>query len=158
MRAQILALAVIVTVTSGVTACSIDVRERDENRQTALGMVVYPRAYRVANSRTDPVNVSFTGSFAEARVVPERFVTDDEPGRVLGFYRAAARRAHVDVIECRGSINIRRTQGAEKPVCIEDPSSEVVRLAAGTRPYYRMVAVKPRGTATEFTLVAVYAR
>ena len=78
MRAQILALAV--TVMSGVTACSIDVRHRGESRQAPLGtivasdgssnaagdMVIYPRARRVENFRTDPTNVSFTGSFAEA--------------------------------------------------------------------------------------------
>jgi hypothetical protein len=141
MRAQILALAV--TVVSGVTACSIDVRERDRRRQAPLGTfvasedsgnaagdkVIYPRARRVANLQTDPTNVSFTGSFADTRV-----------------------------IECRGNINIRRSRRTEQPVCIERPSSQVVQLATGARWSYRLVAVKPRGTAAEFTLVSVYVR
>ena len=156
MRAQILALAV--AVMSGVTACSIDVRERGESRHTPLGkIVIYPRARRVANVQTSPMNVSFTGSFADTRVVPEKFESDDAPTMVLEFYRAAMR-AHAEVIECRGNISIRRSRRTEKPVCIERPSSQVVQLATGTRSSYRMVAVKPRGTATEFTLVSVYVR
>lgn len=167
MRAQILALAV--TVMLG-TACSIDVRERGERRHSPLvetvasedssnaagDMVIYPRARRVANVHTDPMDVSFTGSFADTRVVPETFESDDAPAMVLAFYRAALR-AHTDVIECRGNITIRRSRRGEQPVCIERPSSQVVRLA-GTRSPYRMVAVTPRGTATEFTLVSVYVR
>ena len=153
MRAQILALAV--TVMSGVTACSIDVRERGESPHTALDMAIYPRAHRIADSQTDPANVSFTGSFADTRVVTETYESPDAPGKVLGFYRSAMR-AHRDVVECRGDIGIRRRQRTEQPVCIERPSSEVVQLATGTRTHYRLVAVKPRGTAaTEFTLVSV---
>jgi hypothetical protein len=169
MRAQILALAV--TVVSGVTACSIDVRERDRRRQAPLGTfvasedsgnaagdkVIYPRARRVANLQTDPTNVSFTGSFADTRVVSETFESDDAPEAVLEFYRAALR-APTEVIECRGNINIRRSRRTEQPVCIERPSSQVVQLATGARWSYRLVAVKPRGTAAEFTLVSVYVR
>jgi len=127
MRAQILALAV--TVMPGVTACSIDVHQRGESRQALLGtivasdgssnaggeMVIYPRARRVENFRTDPTNVSFTGSFADTRVVAERFESDDAPETVLEFYRAAMR-ANTDVIECRGSINVRRGRRTEGPV------------------------------------------
>ena len=169
MRAQILAIAV--SVLSGVTACSIDVYERSERRQLPLGeiaasedsrpaageMVIYPRARRVANLQTDSANVSFTGSFADTRVFDERFESDDAPAMVLAFYRAALR-AHPDVIECRGNIAIRRSRRTEEAVCLERPSSQVVQLATGTRSSYRMVAVQPRGTATEFTLVSVYVR
>jgi len=156
---------------SGLTACSIDVYERGESRHTRLGeivanedssttadgMVIYPRARRVANLQTDSANVSFTGSFADTRAVPETFESDDAPAMVLEFYRAALG-AHPDVIECRGNIAIRRSRRTEEAVCIERPSSQVVQLATGTRSSYRMVAVKPRGTATEFTLVSVYMR
>ena len=155
MRAQILALAV--TLISGVAACSIDMREAGESRHPPLDMAIYPRAHRVADVPTDSTNVSFTGSFAETRVFPETFESDDAPGKVLGFYRAAMR-AHSDVIECRGDIRIRRSHRTERPVCIERPSSPVVQLAAGTQSYYRLVAVKPRGTATEFTLLSVHVR
>ena len=167
MRAQILALAV--TVMSGVAACSIDVREAGDRRHTPLGrivassnaagdMVVYPRARRVTNVQTDPMNVSFTGSFADTRVVAETFESADAPAMVLEFYRASLR-AHTDAIECHGNISIRRRRRRiERPVCIERPSSPVVQLATGTRSPYRMVAVKPRGTATEFTLVSVDVR
>ena len=168
MRAQILALGV--TVMSGVTACSIDVREPRHSRHTPRGrvvasestntagdMVVYPRARRVANVQTDPMNVSFTGSFADTRVVAETFESADAPAMVLEFYRASMR-GHTEAIECRGGISIRRSRRTETPVCIERPSSQVVQLATGNRSSYRMVAVKPRGTATEFTLVSVEVR
>jgi hypothetical protein len=154
MRAQLLALAV--TVMSGVAACSIDVREPGEINADS-DMVIYPRARRVANAQTDSTSVSFAGSFAETRVFPETFESDDAPAEVLGFYRTVMR-AHSDVIQCRGNINIRRSRRAEYPVCIEHPSSQVVQLAAGNRSPYRLVAVKPRGTATEFTLFSIYVR
>ena len=167
MRAWIFALAL--TVVPGVTACSIDVRERGDREpassrfarlspQTALDMVIYPRAHRIATVQTDPAHVSFTGSFADTRVVAETFESADAPGQVLRFYRSAMR-AHRDVIECRGEIGIRRTGRTEQPVCIDRPSSQVVQLATGARTHYRLVAVKPRGTAaTEFTLVSVDVR
>lgn len=169
MRAQILALGV--AVMTGATACSIDVYERGESRQAPLDQIVasegsrnaagdiavYPGARRAASVHTDPANVSFTGSFSDTRVVPEKFESDDAPAMVLEFYRAAMR-AHTEVIECRGNINIRRSRRTEKAVCIERPSSQVVQLATGTRSHYRVVAVKPRRTATEFTLVSVFVR
>ena len=166
MRAQVLALAV--TVVSGVAACSIDVIERGDRepassrfaefgRRTPFDMVIYPRAHRVKSLPSDSTTVSFTGRFAETRVFPETFESNDAPGTVLRFYRAAMR-AHSDVVECRGSISIRRGRRGELPVCIESRSSQVVQLAAGTSSHYRLVAVKPRGAATEFTLLSVYVR
>ena len=136
----------------------LDVREPGERPQTALDMVVYPRAHRIANVQTDPTNVSFTGSFADTRIVAETVESADAPEQVLRFYRSAMR-AHRDVIECRGDIGIRRSERTERPVCIGRPSLQVVQLATGTRTHYRMVAVKPRGTAaTAFTLLSVYVR
>jgi hypothetical protein len=169
MRAQALALAV--AVLSGVPACSIDVRERGDSRHTRVGtivasddsssaagdMVIYPRARRVANVQTEPMNVGFSGSFADTRVVHEQFESDDAPAMVIEFYRARMR-AHSEAIECRGDISIRRSHRIEKPVCLERLSSPVVQLATGTRSHYRLVAVKPRGTATEFTLLSVDVR
>ena len=165
MRAQILALSVVVMSVGG---CSVDVRERDVGHRTLRGtigssersradMVVYPRARRVADVQTDPANVSFTGRFADTRVIPATFESDDAPAMVLAFYRSAMR-AHRHVIECRGHILIRRSRRSEEPVCIERPESQVVQLATGSRSSYRLVAVEPRGTATEFTLVSVYVR
>ena len=155
MRAQILAFAV--ALLPAVTACSIDVHEGGESPQTLGDIAVYPGARRVANLRDDPTDVSFSGSFTDTRVVPETFESDDAPAMVLEFYRAAMR-GHTEVVECRGNINIRRTRRIEEPVCIERSSSQIVQLATGTRSYYWLVAVNPRGTATEFTLVSVYAR
>ena len=157
MRARILVLAL--TVMSVASACSIDVLERDESGWTLPGEIaVYPHARRVQTGYADSVNVSFTGSFATTRVVPQKFVSDDAPAMVLDFYRRAAMRSHTELIQCRGGISIRRSRGAEKPECIEIPSSPAVLLATGTRPYYRVVAVEPRGSVTEFTLVSVYVR
>ena len=144
---------------SVASACSIDVLERDESRWTPPGEIaVYPHARRVQTGYADSAHVSFTGSFADTRVVPQKFVSDDAPAVVLDFYRRAAMRSHTDVIQCRGGISIRPRRGAQKPECIERPLSQAVLLATGTRPYYRVVAVEPRDGVTEFTLVSVYVR
>jgi len=89
--------------------------------------------------------------------IPAKFESDDDPATVLEFYRAAMS-PHPDVLECRGRINIRRGRRTETRVCLERPSSRLVQLATRTRSHYRVVAVEPRGTATEFTLASVYVR
>ena len=62
------------------------------------------------------------------------------------------------VTECRGNIDFRGGQGNRRAVCKDEPSSADVQLVTGTEDRQRIVAVKPRGTGSEFSLVYVNTR
>lgn len=85
------------------------------------------------------------------------FETDDGPGAVLDFYREAMRsRGHV--IECRGTINVRRRRGTETLVCVDQPSSPAVQLAVDREGGHQVVVVRPRGGSAQFTVLHVHTR
>ena len=62
------------------------------------------------------------------------------------------------VTECRGNVDFRGGPGRTRMVCKEQSSSDEVQLAAGTEGRQRVVAVKPRGNGSEFSLVYVNTR
>ena len=52
-------------------------------------------------------------------------------------------------------MDFRGGKGNRRAVCKEQPSSDDVQLVAGSEDRQRVVAVKPRGTGSEFSLVYV---
>lgn len=119
MRAVL--VASVLALVLPVTSCSVDIHHRDVDYNDDLP--VYPDARAVTMEHASEANVSFTGSFAETNVVPRTFESDDEPGMILDFYRKILR-ARGAVVECRGTINVRRRRGVETLVCLERPSSQ----------------------------------
>ena len=135
-----------------VTSCSIDVYHGDGHDNVDLP--VYPDARPVNVEHASEANVSFTGSFAETNVVPRTFESDDAPEMILDFYRKILR-ARGAVVECRGTINIRRRRGVETVVCLERPSSQAVQLAGGVEGNHSVVVVTTRGSAAQFAVLDV---
>jgi len=136
-----------------VTACSIDIHHGYWVNHADLP--VYPDARPVASDDAPEANVSFTGSFAETYVVPRTFESDDTPERILEFYRKILRVSGA-VVECRGTINVRRRRGVETLVCLARPSSPTVQLAGGVDGKHSVVVVTPRGPAAQFTVLDVH--
>jgi hypothetical protein len=62
------------------------------------------------------------------------------------------------VTECRGDVDFRGGPGARRVVCNKRTSSDDVQLVTGTEDRQRVVAVKPRGSGSEFSLVYVNTR
>src|SRR5688572_18853061 len=138
-----------------VTACSVDVHHGGMHDNADL--LVYPDARPVNVEHASEATVSFTGSFAETNVVPRTFESDDAPETILDFYRRILR-ARGAVVECRGTINVRRRRGVETLVCLERPSSPAVQLAGGGEGKHSIVVVTARGSAARFAVLDVHTR
>jgi hypothetical protein len=67
-------------------------------------------------------------------------------------------RTYGAVTECRGEVDFRGRTHERRAVCQERPLSRDVQLVTGTEDRQRVVAVKPRGTGSEFSLVYVNTR
>ncbi len=76
---------------------------------------------------------------------------------ILEFYRREMK-TYGPVTECRGDVDFRGGPGSRRVVCKEQPSSDDVQLVTGTEDRQRVVAVKRRGSGTEFSLVYVNTR
>ena len=145
-------VAGVVALVLPVTSCSIDVYHGDVDYNVDLPL--YPDARPVDVGHPSEANVSFSGSFAETNVVPRTFESDDAPEMILDFYRRILQ-ARGAVVECRGTINVRRRRGVETLVCLERPSSPAVQLAGGVEGKHSVVVVTARGPAAQFAVLDV---
>ena len=151
MRAVL--VASVLALVLPATACSIDVHHRVVD--TNVDLPVYPDARPVNLEHASEADVSFTGSFAETKVVPRAFESDDAPGMILDFYRKILQ-ARGAVVECRGTINVRRRRGVETLGCLERPSSHAVQLAGGVEGRHSVVVVTTGDAAAQFAVLEVH--
>jgi len=123
------------------------------------GLPVYPGARRKPGSAEDKhaanVNIS-TGAFG-LKLAVVSFESDDPPEKVLGFYRDKMKAFGGTYLECRDSyVDLDRDQHSDELRCGKHGhDSGAVELKAGTKERQHVVAVKPRGSGSEFTLVYV---
>jgi hypothetical protein len=170
VRRTHLLLVLIVAVPLG--ACTVDVRNEESGGKAEVdvrtpvgdvsvrtdvdasdtGLAVYPGARPLQNDDDQPgsANVTVGGRWFGVNVLAANFETEDGPDKVVEFYRNEMK-AHGDVVACRGDIDFRGGQ----LVCREDESARDVQLAVGTEQRHRIVAVKPRGSGSEFALVYI---
>jgi hypothetical protein len=147
----VLAASVFALVLPG-TSCSVDIHH---GYSDYIDLPVYPDARPVDDERPPGTNVSFEGSFSDTNVVRQTFESDDTPEMVLDFYRNVLR-ARGPIMECRGTIHVRRWRGREMLACVERPSSRAVRLAGGIGGHHSVVAVIADGdSAAQFALLKV---
>ena len=112
------------------------------------------------NDNSANVNMSF-GKFG-LKVVVATYETDATPDKVLDFYRGAVGK-YGKVLECKGGsmggVNIHHNDKNDKELhCDKDGNSDVVELKVGTETLQHVVAVKPSGKGSEFSLVYVRAQ
>jgi hypothetical protein len=142
----------LVLLAFSLAACSIDVGENVDVRET--GLPGYPGARLVQEGdSSESARVNIDTSLFGLGVVAAEFETDDDTEAVLAFYREAMK-PYAPVTECRGNVQFNDRQA----VCDADPTSTEVQLVAGVEEDQRIVAVKPRGTGTEFAVVHVRTR
>ena len=91
------------------------------------------------------------------KVIAAKYASEDAQDRIVDFYRREMKTFGA-VTECRGEVDFRGGPGARRAVCKERPSSNDVQLVTGTEERQRVVAVKPRGSGSEFSLVYVTTR
>jgi len=173
------AAAVLLAAAIPLAACNVDVRRHDANGKADVdvttpvgnvsvrtnvetpdtGMAVYPGA-RPLRDRDEPesADVNVGGSLFGVKVVAAKFESSDAQDRIVEFYRKDMA-SFGEVTECRGNVDFRRdSSGTRRPVCKEKAFEHELNLVAGTEEDQHIVAVKPRGDGTEFSLVHVQTR
>jgi hypothetical protein len=152
-------LALVVVSVLAATACNVDIERHDHAAAPLAALPAYPDSHRTTRAHeTNAPPIGFTGSFADTKVVLDRFVSDDTPEMILEFYRRHMLGHGGAIVECRGTVNIERSRGADRTVCIERVSSPMVQLAVGTDRRHRIVSVQARGTGAEFSLMQVHTK
>jgi hypothetical protein len=169
-------------------ACSIDVKHKNKNGQSAVdikspigdlhvdeqpdirdaGLTVYPGARPAPkengeDKKSANVNLSLPG-FA-LKVVAAEFASDDPSDKVLAYYDKELQK-YGKAIQCHGrwsggdvNVNTDKKEGLSKPVsCKDSGSGDSVELKVGTEGNQHVVAIKPDGKGTRFALVYVRAR
>lgn len=178
MTANSMALALVLASTAvGLSAaCGIDVHEAERGKNVDVrsplgsvsvrtdvenpdtGLPVYPGAQPFReHGDHESANVSVASRWFGVKVIAAKYQSDETQDKILDFYRREMR-TYGPVTECRGEVDFRGGPGARRAVCKERPSSNDVQLVTGTEERQRVVAVKPRGTGSEFSLVYVTTR
>jgi hypothetical protein len=172
MRHSILSPSVLLMAALPFAACSIDVQKHDSGRsadvdirtptgtlavRTAVpaegtGLAVYPNASPArGHGHDESADVDIDTAWFGVKVVAAKFESDDDPAKVVAFYRDEMAR-YAPYIECRGHVRWHRS---DRPTC-RDGLSREVELAAGVENRQRIVVVKPQHDGgTEFSLVYV---
>ena len=125
----------------------------DADRPPDTGLPVYPgaRPLREAGSEHDSATVSIGTTFFGMNVAAAQFVSDAAPAVIVDFYRDRMA-AYGAVTECRGDIDWRRGVAVCRKKLLGRGDWQLV---AGSQDRHRVVAVKPRGTGTEFAMVYI---
>jgi len=128
-----------------------------------IGLPAYPGA-RPRNGHdedgdSDNANVNISSGLFGVKVVVQKFETDDSPDKVLDFYQKPMGK-YGKVIQCSGGYHGSfHHHDMDAPVSCDNISNGSEKeLKVGTENDQHVVAVKPQGKGSEFTLVYVRAR
>ena len=135
---------------------NVSVRTDVKNLDT--GLPVYPGAQPLReHGEHESANVNVDSRWFGVKVIAAKYESDDAQDRILEFYRREMK-TYGTVTECRGDVDFRGGPGARRVVCNERASSDDVQLVTGPEDRQRVVAVKRRGSGSEFSLVYVNTR
>lgn len=168
-----LALGVVAAVLA--SGCSVQVSEGDKkvDVRTPLadlkvhtdvdpsetGLELYPGARPLRDRKDEPqsAHVNIASSLFGVKVIAASFETDDSPEKVLAFYREQMA-PYGDVTECRGNIDFKKAARGGIECKAGGRRESEVQLGVGDDGRHRIVAVKPKGSVTEFAVVYVQTR
>ena len=128
-----------------------------------VGLPNYPGAtpYKEGDQSSSGANLGLSTSAFGFKVVGLNLVTRDTPDKVGVFYEDALAK-YGSVLKCTGDAGTRstkRNKDSEELVCeADDPGSHSVVYKVGTENNQRIVAIKPHGRGTRFSLVHVDTR
>jgi hypothetical protein len=168
-------LALVVS-TLPFAACGIDVQDAERGKNIDIkspvgavsvrtdvdspntGLPIYPGASPLRDD-DDPesATVNVSSAWFGVKVVAANYQSADGQDKILDYYQREMK-TYGPVTECRGDVDFRGGPGHKRPVCKEQPYSRDVQLLTGREDNQRIVAVKPRGSGTAFSLVHVNTR
>ena len=140
---------------------SISVHEGAVDAKT-IGLPAYPGA-RLKQGHdgedSDNANVNVSVPFVGVKVLVQKFETDDSPDKVLGFYQKPMAK-YGRVIQCSGWFHsgYHHHEGDAPVSCDDSGGGSEKELKVGTEDNQHVVAVKPSGKGSEFTLIYVRTR
>jgi len=127
-----------------------------------IGLAVYPGA-RLKEKDSDgsnkSANVNISGFGYGIKVVALEYESDDAPAKVLSFYKDQLKK-YGNVLECRTSgLNLDMKMGSHgsdsNELTCEGEHGSNVELKVGRKDDQHIVAVKPEGKGSSFSLVYV---
>lgn len=141
-----------------------DLKVRNEADARDTGLSVYPNSREKkedssGDKKSANVNMSF-GNFG-LKVVAATYEVDDSPDKVMSYYRNELGK-YGKILECKGgslgnvSIDKDSKNDDDKELhCDSKGDSNVVELKVGVPKMQRIVAIKPSGKGSEYSLVYV---
>jgi hypothetical protein len=127
------------------------------------GLPVYPGAERVpgVEDNRDAANVNISVAGVGLKVVAIKYRSQDSPEKVLAFYRPKMKDFGGKFLECQqqGFVTYNHVDDAKEITCDKGSHNGTdVELKAGTPDRQHIVAVRPKGSGSEFALVYVMKR
>lgn len=127
------------------------------------GLPVFPGSVRKVKGDKDhdSANVNISSNLFGLKVAVVQFQSDQPPQKVLDFYKDKLK-SYGSVLECRDSeyvsIEHEHSKAADAPLSCGKEHGNAIELKVGTKERQRIVAVKPSGPGSEFSLVYVETR
>ena len=130
------------------------------------GLPVYPGARPKPGDEHNRgnANVNLNTSLFGLKVVAMTYLSDDTPDKVLSFYGGEMKK-YGNVLTCKGgsigNVHTKSKSGGDSDALTcdkEDHGGDVTELKVGVESKQRVVAVKPSGKGSEFSLVYVQTR
>jgi hypothetical protein len=138
---------------------SVSVREGHTDVKDT-GLPGYPGArLKQRDEESTDASVDISSPLFGVKVVAVKFESDDAPDKVLSFYRKEMGK-YGKVVDCTGGfgLDFHRHRDKDAPVtCDGRDSGHEYReeLKVGTESNQRVLAIKPRGSGSEFAVVYV---
>ena len=181
---RLVASAVVLGVFALLMACSVNVKKEANGQDKQvdintlvggihvsqganvadIGLAVYPGA-RLKQKDSDGsdkgANVNISGFGFGLKVVALEYQSDDEPAKVLSFYKGELKR-YGNVLECHtADLDLDMKMGSHgsssdsKELTCEGDHGSNIELKVGRKDDQHIVAVKPDGKGSNFSLVYV---
>jgi len=128
----------------------------DEKKPAETGLAQYPGSHLKEKTGDDSHSANVDMSFGPfgMKVAAATYLTDDTQDKVLDFYRKEMSK-YGKVLECKGGIDDKN----DELVCSSKHADrDEIELGTGNKMRRRIVAVKPNGKGTEFSLVFLQLR
>ena len=127
------------------------------------GLPVYPGAERIPGTEDnrDAANVNISVAGVGLKVVAIKYRSQDPPDKVLAYYRPKMKDFGGKFLECQqqGFVTYNHVDDDKEITCDKGSHNGTdVELKAGTPDRQHIVAVKPKGSGSEFALVYVMKR
>jgi hypothetical protein len=138
----------------------VGLKVTDQATAADAGLPAYPgsKPYKDADQSSSGANIGVSTPLFGLKVVAMNLETSDKPERVATFYRKALSK-YGTVLECSDAANEKEESepsaktGDELACDADDPGTNSVVYKVGTEANQRIVAIKPHGSGTRFSVV-----